>query len=148
MDHLDLKQLATVLAEIDTPKSPLESGWGDLADILTEIKDNITLKNKTTKVLKWINDHPDHTYPKKIKGWINTLRSQFCPRGGAIESTVVVDHMIRLGILNVVEDTRSIRHKIISTDRVSLNRKRCRNEEFDKHRKRHKFNDMMEQVNA
>ncbi len=149
---LDLTQLAKVLAEIESPPvvsaraAPLESGWGDLTDILSEIRDDTMLKNKMKEILRWINDHPDHTYPQKVKGWINTIRSQFCTKDNPIAAAVVVDHMVRLGILNVIGCNKRVRRKIIYASRVQLNRKRCHddvvNEEFDEleEKKRQKLN--------
>jgi hypothetical protein len=146
-EFLDLCQLQRVLDEIEescivpreVPQTIL-SDWGDLTEVLDDIKDNLALKDKLKEILKWINNNHTHTYPMRLKGWINTIRSQFCPTCGEISAIVVVDHLVRLGILNVVEYNKRVRRQIISTSKVRLNRKRCRSEVVDeelsfKHRK-------------
>ena len=118
-DTLDFTQLQNVLSEIsEETDGPLESGWGDLSDVLTAIKNDCDLTLKLREILIWIVEHPDHTFPKHIHGWRNTLTTQFCSPSNARE---ILDTMIRLDILQVLNP------KTFQPVRCTkLNRKRCR----------------------
>ncbi len=137
-EFLDLCQLQRVLDEIEesciVPREVSQtilSDWGDLTEVLDDIKDNLALKDKLKEILKWINNNHTHTYPRRLKGWINTIRTQFCPTRGEISAIVAVDHLVRLGILNVIEYNKRVRRQIISTSKVRINRKRCHSEVVD-----------------
>lgn len=129
-EFLDLGQLTRVLDEIDSTSSIFDD-WGELAKILTEINDEQTLKNKLYEILKWINDHPMHTYPKKVQGWINTIQSQFCPNSVDISAETIVDHMVKLKILYIYNYNKQVQRQLVYTNKVNLLRKRCRSEVID-----------------
>ena len=128
-NSFDLGQLQKVLAEIEEP-NPL-SDWGELTTLIVEIQDNITLKSKLKNILTWINANPRHTYPKKVTGWLNTIRSQFCGGDSDITAQQLVDHMIQLKILNIIQCVVRSWKSIITVDYVRLDRKRCHNDMVD-----------------
>lgn len=126
----DLTQLSKVLTELETSQNTLE-GWGELSSVLEEIKTNNDLQTKLKEILTWINENPFHTYPKRVSGWINAIKTQFC-RDTTITADSIVDNMVRLEILNVSRHTfRAYKTRTFATTRVVINRKRCRAEVVD-----------------
>ena len=145
-EFLDFGQIARVLDEIVSPINKEDNAlnnWADLDDVLTEIKANDTLTEQLKLVLEWINNNPRHTYPKRVKGWLNTISTQF----SKINSRKILHQMIRLKILHIHTYKNPGTPAILPQDRIYINHKRCHleidNDEEDYDCKRYKNNDMV-----
>ena len=130
---LCVDNLQSALADVENSlkkEQPLSCGWKDLFGEIQTIDNSIKLKTKLKEVLKWICDHPAHTYAKKVKGWINTIQTQFCVPNEYPDARDIVDYLVKLKIVKITvyrSANRSRYHPQI-TSRTIINKKRCREE--------------------